>query len=111
MKRAILYITAIPNQNMLNALPNLSGRARQLGVRVFVWMVGAENQAESPGAEGLRALASESGGEFFHFTGVESLPDPDHYFESLRYIYRATYRSAVNISGVNSVQVRWIALT
>jgi hypothetical protein len=105
MKRAILYITAIPNQNMLNALPNLSGRARQLGVRVFVWMVGAENQAESPGAEGLRALASESGGEFFHFTGVESLPDPDHYFESLRYIYRATYRSAVNVSGVNSVQV------
>jgi len=106
MKRAILYITAIPNQNMLNALPNLSGRARQLGVRVFVWLVGPENQANTPGADGLRALAAESGGEFFHFTGVESLPDPEQYFHPLRYLYRVTYRSGVAESGVNRVLVQ-----
>jgi hypothetical protein len=105
MKRAILYITAIPNQNMLNALPNLSGRARQLGVRVLVWLVGPANQAVSPGADGLRALADESGGEFFHFTGAESLPNPDQYFQSLRYIYRVVYRSAVQSSGANRVKV------
>jgi hypothetical protein len=106
MKRSILYITAIPTQNMLNALPNLSGRARQLGVRVFVWFVGPENQAETPGAAGLRELADESGGEYFHFSGTQSLPDPDNYFSSLRYIYRVTYRSGVNKSGANRVQVQ-----
>jgi hypothetical protein len=105
MKRAILYITAIPNQNMLNALPNLSGRARQLGVRVFVWFIGPENQADTPGAEGLKSLAKESGGEYFHFSGTQSLPDPNDYFESLRYIYRVTYRSAVDKSGANRVRV------
>jgi hypothetical protein len=106
MKRSILYITAIPTQNMLNALPNLTGRARQLGVRVFVWFVGLENQAETPGAAGLRELADESGGEYFHFSGTQSLPDPDNYFSSLRYIYRVTYRSGVNKSGANRVQVQ-----
>jgi hypothetical protein len=106
MKRAILYITANPNQNMLNALPNLSGRARQLGVRVFVWLVGPENQAGTPGAQGLMELAALSGGEFFHFTGVESLPDPEQYFHSLRYVYRITYRSAVHQSGASRVQVQ-----
>ncbi|HSV84998.1 MAG TPA: hypothetical protein VLH85_00385, partial [Levilinea sp.] len=105
MKRAILYITAIPNQGMLNALPNLTARARQLGVRIFVWLVGPQNQADTPGAGALRTLATESGGEYFHFTGTESLPDPDQYFQSLRYLYRVIYRSGVAESGMQRVQV------
>jgi hypothetical protein len=105
MKRAILYATTLPNQAVLNALPNLSARARQLGVRVFVWLVGPANQGTSAGADGLRTLASESGGEFIHFTGVESLPDPESYFNSLRYVYRVTYRSVVNKSGANRMHL------
>jgi len=47
MKRAILYITSLPSTTSLAALPNLTDRAAQLGVRVFVWSVGPNAGAKN----------------------------------------------------------------
>ncbi|MDZ4159515.1 MAG: hypothetical protein U1B80_06975, partial [Anaerolineaceae bacterium] len=103
MKRVILYITASPTTPVQAALPNLASRAEQLGMQVFVWMVAPVGQANTPAAQSLRVLAETTGGEFFLFSGAEALPDPETYFESLRYHYRVTYTSAINKSGSHRV--------
>lgn len=106
MKRVILYITPLPTGNLQGAIPGLTERARQLNARVFVWMVGPASHANFPGAEPLRQMAEQTGGQFFHYTGVEALPGLEEYLQPLRYRYLASYTSRVNQSGDHELQVR-----
>jgi len=105
MKRAILYITPLPADAALEALPNLAARAAESGVRVFVWLVADTSADTSPAAEALRSLARETGGHFFLFSGVENLPNPDVYFGPLRKLYQVSYTSGIRSAGRQSLQV------
>ncbi len=105
MKRAILYVTPLPADAALEALPNLAARAAESGVRVFVWLVADTAADASPAAEALRSLARETGGHFFLFSGVETLPNPDVYFGPLRKLYQVSYTSGVRSAGKQSLQV------
>jgi len=105
MRRVILYITPLPTGNLQGAIPGLTERARQLNARVFVWMVGPASHGTFPGADTLRQMAEQTGGEFFLYTGVEELPDVENYLEPLRYRYKATYTSQINQSGEHQLQV------
>ncbi len=106
MKRAILYITPLPPDSALEALPNLAERAAQSEVRVFVWLVGTPANDATPVAEALRALAKDTGGHYFLFTGPENLPNPETYFAPLREVYQVSYLSGVRKAGSQRLRVR-----
>jgi hypothetical protein len=105
MHRAILYITPLPTEDQLPGLNDMIARASQLDVKVFVWMVAYPSSADALGAEALRQLAARTGGQFFLFSGVETLPDPETYLLPLRGIYSVTYTSMLHQSGVNTLSV------
>lgn len=99
MKRVILYITPPPGEGQLSALPNLTARAQQLGVRVFVWMVAPASYAATPAGEALNLLAVETGGQFAVFSGTEAPPDVEAYLHPLRSLYMARYTSGIALGG------------
>lgn len=106
MKRAILYITPLPADSALTALPNLAERAAETGVRIFVWLVAPAASETTPAAEALRALAKDTGGHYFLFSGTETLPDPDTYFGPLRKLYQVSYTSGVREAGEQTLEVQ-----
>ena len=100
MKRAILFITPhMDDPDIENAIAPFIQQAVDSRVRVFVWFVDAENQLASPSANAFRALAQQTNGSFFAFSGTETFPDPSLYFAPMRNIYSLSYTSAVNESG------------
>ena len=103
-KRAVLFITASLPEPALAALPNLADRASQLGVRVFTWLV-VPDAGENSSSQVLADLAQRTGGQSLVFSGVEGLPNPEVYFQSLRFIYRASYTSSIHQSGVQRVSL------
>ena len=103
-KRAILYITAALPDNALVALPSLAERAVQLGVHITTWLV-LPKAGEDRSAKPLADLAQRTGGQFFTYTGLETLPSPETYFLPLRYQYRASYTSAARQNGAQRVQI------
>lgn len=105
MKRAILYITPPMGVESLSALPNLAGRAEELGVKVFIWVVDATGRATPESLQTYGEFVQRTGGEMLVFTGSEALPNPDIYFEPLRYLYKASYTSSVNRSGEHHLVV------
>ena len=104
MKRALLYITALPAENQLTALSGLADRAAKLGLRIFVWAVLPANPAVKS-VEALQRMAEESDGGLFAYTGTETFPDPDRLLDPLRHLYRVQYQSAAQKSGLQSVTV------
>jgi len=106
MERAILYVTPMLPDTSLQALPNLADRAAQLGIHIYIWLVLPEATPETPITKALSAMATHTGGQFFTFTGSESFPDPETYFQPLRYHYSVTYTSAINKSGSHSLFVQ-----
>ncbi len=105
MQRVILYITPISGENTLADLRMLTHRAVSAGVRVFVWLVAYNTSQSSPETAALEELAHRTNGEFFFYTGVESLPDPDAWFEPWRSFYSAEYLSAIDESGTHSLVI------
>ncbi len=103
-KRAVLYITSSLPETALAALPNLADRASQLGVRVFTWLV-VPQAGENETSLALADLAQRTGGQSLIFSGTEGLPDPEVYFQSLRFIYRANYTSKIHQSGIQRVSL------
>ncbi len=103
MSKVLIFITSPIEQPLSIPVDNFIARAKQQGVRIFVWMVA------SPGAFGLQStnqiskLATETNGQFIPFTGVDPLPDLENYLESLRNIYRLKYTSQVKAAGTQSV--------
>jgi len=103
-KRAILYITSTLADNALAALPNLADRANQLGVRIFTWLV-LPKAGDTQSGQVLADLAQRTGGQSLVFSGIEGLPNPEIYFQSLRFIYRASYTSTIRQSGIQRVSL------
>ena len=106
MGRAILYITPVPEKDVLAALTDLSARAQQMGVHIFVWVVAGQDSNGSDGMKALEQLSMVTGGAFFAFTGSETLPDPGVYLEPLGRIYALKYTSTINQTGRHSLAVK-----
>jgi hypothetical protein len=98
-KRAILLLSGHLENQDIPALDDLTVRANQAGVRVFVWIIDSTDLLVHPGADALRQLAAATGGRAFDFTGVETLPDPEEWFETLRKGYAFEYETAIRSSG------------
>lgn len=106
MKRVLLYITSLPADNTLSAIPNIAERAAKMGMHTFVWLVAPPASEKAKGTEALRELARRTGGQLFIFTGAEALPDPESYLKPLRSLYKIRYTSAVSESGSQRLSVK-----
>jgi hypothetical protein len=105
MGRAILFLTPPPDANGQAALQSLAARATQANIRVFVWLVASSNLFDSVGAQALKDLAAQTGGQFFAYSGIEALPDLEIYLEPNRSVYWLAYDSQIRGSGTHEVLV------
>ena len=110
MKRSILFLTPhLPDQATVNALETLTQRAVLSGVRVNVWLIDSENYFFDISANALKSMALQTNGNYFAFSGEETIPDPDTYFAHLRRVYALNYTSQIRISG-NHIMAAQVAL-
>jgi len=107
MKRAILFVTPMLPDTVLQALPNLADRATQLGIHLYVWLVLPNPTGDTAVSKALNDMAVHTGGQSFTLSaGSETFPDLDAYFQPLRYHYRLIYPSAIHASGDHPLSVR-----
>ena len=104
VKRAVLFITPhMEDAGIDNTIAPLIQKAIDSKVRVFVWFVDAADFNESPSANAFKALAQQSNGAFFSFSGVEAFPDTNDYLAPLRHIYTITYTSGLTTAGSHNL--------
>lgn len=103
MGRAVLYITPVLPGSL--DLQNLSARAQELGIRIYVWLVTPVGAPLPPAAVQLTELSVLTGGDFANLTGEEEVPDPEAYVEPLRNIYKLSYNSQIGGSGEHTITV------
>jgi hypothetical protein len=104
MKRAILIITPrMEDANLDLALNAVAEQALAARVRIFVWFVDADVYFDHPSATAFKALALQTGGDYFAFSGLEVFPDPELYFSPLRHLYSLSYNSTLTTSGEHTL--------
>jgi len=107
MKRAILLIT--PHMDEPNIDLTLNAMAEQAiasKVRIFVWVVDADLYFNTPSATAFKALALQTGGNYFAFSGLETFPDLESYFSPLRHLYSLIYNSTLIDGGEHTLAVQ-----
>jgi hypothetical protein len=105
MEKAVLFITPLHTVNATTGLENLTERAHQSGIRVYVWLVSSPDLADTVLSVDLQNLAWGTGGLFFTFSGTEAIPDIEQYLQELRYIYQLSYTSQLRQSGTYPVTI------
>ncbi|MBW8010632.1 MAG: FHA domain-containing protein [Chloroflexi bacterium] len=105
MNRAVLWLTSTLNPVHSNALQSYIEQAKLAQVRIFVWMIDSQRLFDSLEADELRAVAAQTGGQFFAFSGIEPLPDLQANLDSIRQIYQLSYHSAVTVAGAYNFSV------
>lgn len=105
MERAVLFITSPIEGDVAFSLQELASRANQQNIHIFVWLVAAPEEATTPAAAQLRDFASQTGGDFFAFSGDEPLPSIENYLSHLRSIYRLDYESNITEGGAHQLAV------
>jgi hypothetical protein len=103
MGRLILFITPPPEGDFSAGLEAIVARARQLGIRISVWLVTSPELFTSAGAAQLQELANETGGNFFAYSGIEPVPNPEELIAPMRAIYHLEYDSRLSSSGPHQV--------
>ena len=106
MQQVVLWITPMLSSDQLKLVPGVSQRAFDLGVRVFIWLVGPSFAGNSSETQVLRNLAESGGGSLFIFSGVEKLPSLASYLDPMRGVYRLDYTSRIDSSGSHTLAVR-----
>ncbi len=102
-KIVILLIPPLDN-SFTQSLENLTARALEQGVRIFIWMVGPDDPSTQLAAERIKAVAESTSGQFGIFDGESTLVFEDQ-LEPLRETYQFTYSSLVRSSGVHQLSV------
>jgi hypothetical protein len=105
MERAVLFITAPMRGDVTDGLETLITRAREQGVRIYIWLVASPDAFNTPSSNQLRQLAEQSDGGFFTFSSEETLPNPEIFFSQLRDIYRLSYDSHIAKGGQQQLAV------
>jgi len=107
MKRAILFITPhMDDANIEQSLNTFAQQALEARVRIFVWFIDADLYFNTASAAAFQKLAQQTGGSYFSFSGLETLPDPEAYFSPLRRLYSLSYNSIVSTGGEHTLAVR-----
>jgi hypothetical protein len=100
MKRAILFLTPhLDDPLVVDELKAVAEHAAQARIRVYVWLIDSPTDFFHASATALKSLAIQTGGAYFAFSGIETFPDPESYFASLRRMYALNYASKLRTSG------------
>jgi len=86
-------------------LQNLVARAIQQSIRISIWYVASPDMFESPGAQQLQTVATQTGGQFFTFSHDEGVPNLEDTLEPLRNVYRLVYSSRITTSGSHQLAI------
>ena len=105
-KKSVLLISAHLGQKDLKGLEDLSTRAQQSGIRIFVWIVDSKSYLDNPGTLALENLATATGGQFITFTGNEALPNLESWFTSLRIVYQVAFTSQIREGGKQTLSIQ-----
>ncbi|MBG0771036.1 MAG: hypothetical protein H0S82_04970 [Anaerolineaceae bacterium] len=105
VNQAILYITPPPESDQIDSLNTLTITARDLGIRVDVWMVGDSYYLNNDQGGALVALAANTGGEFLLYTGSQRIPNLNDLHSALGRVISATYTSKLNETGTYNLGV------
>ncbi|MGE5124308.1 MAG: FHA domain-containing protein [Acidobacteriaceae bacterium] len=103
MERAILFITPPQPDEVSLGLQSIITRAIQQNIRIYVWLVAAQESFDLPAINLLRDLAVQTQAGFFAFSHDEPVPDLETILEPLRYVYRLRYDSQVTHPGSQQV--------
>ncbi len=93
MGRAVLFVTPLPEASIVDGLQSLAARARQQNIAIFFWVVTSSQNFDLPQSTQLRALAAQTGGRAFFFSGGETIPGLNEWLEPLRTAYCIRYAS------------------
>lgn len=104
--KAVLYITMPPKAEEIKEIKALEEQARKAEILVNVWMLGEPLYLNNDQGGALISLAEGTGGKFFHFTGIETLPDPRTLFSPLGQIYTLQYESLIRQTGTYPLQIQ-----
>jgi len=105
MERAVLFVTAPLQGDVTVGLETLITRAKEQGVRIYVWLVASPDAFNTQSSNQLRQLAEQTNGGFFTFSSEETLPNPETFFSQLRDIYRLSYDSHITAGGPQQLAV------
>jgi len=105
VNQAILYITPPPESDQIESLNALTVTARDLGIRVDVWMVGDSYYLNNDQGGALVALAANTGGEFLLYTGSQGIPNLNDLHSALGRVESVTYTSNLNETGTYTLGV------
>jgi hypothetical protein len=105
-KPVVLYITSVPAAGDIPALQNLTQRAVTGHIRVDIWIVASQDYISTSGVTALKDLAMLTFGQYFLFSGKETLPSPEMYLAPLRHTYRLAYSSGLLTSGGYTLTVQ-----
>jgi hypothetical protein len=97
--KSILYITPPADSAHIEQIRNLAQIAGSAGIQVNVWMIGDAYFLTNDQGRVLMDLASTTQGIFFHYTGEESLPNPEDILSPLGKYYTLSYESEIRETG------------
>lgn len=103
MERAILFITPLQEKDVSLGLQSILSSASQQNIRIFVWLIAAQENAELPQVEMLKNLSAQTGASFFLFSHDETIPGIATLLEPLHFIYHLGYDSRIASGGAQQV--------
>ncbi len=106
MGRAILFITSLPAIDLTVGLKSLAGSASQQGIHISIWLVAPPDQADLPAAAQLRDLANQTHGQYFFYSGSETLPDIQTLLQPMQVSYSLSYRSKIASSAPHTISAQ-----
>lgn len=105
VKRAVLFVTPPLSGEQLTGLEDLTARAVQLRVRVFIWVAVPSLQGTAPDTAALQRLADASGGRLVLIAGQETFPPLEEWLKPLRKVYQVRFLSSVRTGGTHRLSV------
>ncbi len=105
IKRAVLFVTPPLKGDQLNGLEDLTARAVQLRVRVFVWVAVPSLDGAAPDTAALQRLTDATGGKLVLIAGQETFPSLEEWLTPLRRVYQVRFLSGVRASGTHRLAI------
>ncbi len=97
--KVLLYISPPPTIEQIPILYELAERARAGGIHIHVWMVASELFLTNDQGKALQDLAALTGGQFFGFSGIEAIPNPETYISPFGRKFTLSYTSKIKETG------------
>lgn len=105
-RSAVIFITPPLPASLEAGLSELTDRAKEMDVAVFVWLVAPPNFLPLPPDAPLRQIAEQSGGVFQQIYLPENTLDISSKLASFRRLYSIHYVSSLQDSGEHAIRVQ-----